>query len=377
MAEQDRAPNLTGVYSDNPFAANQRGISGLERNYANQRAASNLAGGRIPGGPAGINDSGGAYWRQVQNDELSGTRLNRLLDRGGAYIQGARSRVGRAAAARGSFNTNQAIAEGEAAAIERAGEFAMQEAEAFGRAAGQNQDAFNQYRIAQERNLTDIQTADIGAGATIASAQIRVSGDLIQQDRDQRWRDRDREDQQEMDRERRGWDVEDRDMDYAFRDREREDQQQHDFDTLAEADRMNTGRQILDFVLSNPDLLNDPAAIEGFSNVVYDLFPSLRPRTTPGAAGRPANATSTPMGNSSRPPTNPNPTRPSAPDPNGVTAGPAPSPAQPPDTRPGGMTSPRINTRGRGGGGAGPTSYRTMRNMMDAARNNRVQPGRI
>jgi hypothetical protein len=166
-----------------------------------------------------------------------------------------------------------------------------------------------------------------------------------------------------MDRERRGWDVEDRDIDYEFRDREREDQQQHDFDTLAEADRMNAANRVLDFVLGNPDLLNDPAAIEGFNNMLYELFPNLRPRTTPGnggsstSAGRPANATSTPMGGGGgRPTGNPTP----APDPSGVTAGPAPTGSAPPPRPTGSPTGPDGMPRNNRGAR---NTYRSMRNM--------------
>lgn len=389
---QDETPNLTGQFGQNPFAAHTRGISDLERNYAQQRNMG--TGGRGPGGwgnqvsggPAGLRDSG-AYWREVQGNELVTNQLRDVLNRGGSYIQGARMRAGRAASARGAFNTNQAIAEAESAAIERGGELAMQQADAFGRAAQQNQDAFNQYRLAQERNLTDIQTADIGAGATIASAQIRVSGDLIQQERDQRWRTSERESEQNW---RSTENQRDRDQQTRLQDDEQDFRATHDMNVLRESRRLDAGNLLLTTFLGNPDLWGDPTALNGMRNMLAEEFPELfgpnagsSTTTTVRSSSNPtpANVNSqqigaTPSGGSSG--TNrygSSGTRNPSVEFSGVTAGPyVPPPEQ--DARPGGMSGPPRVRGGGGGGRAGATSYGTMRNLIEAARNNRVQVGR-
>jgi len=354
---------LTGPYA-NPLASNPQPISNIERVFQQRRsqAQANLGQGRGAGlqvwnGPAGLNDAG-AHWRNVQDNELSGTRLAGLLDRGGSYIQGARSRVGRAAAARGAFNTNQALAEGEAAAIDRAGEFAMQEANAFGTAAQQNQDAFNQMRIAQEGNETNIATASISAGATIGAAQIRASTDLIQQDRDNRWRDRDRDTRRGQDRDDanrdRGWGVEDRDS-----------RQNHDINVLREGERINNGARLQDFIVANPDLWSNPTAMQGFRNLMAELFPagspiggsgSVRPPGTP--PGPPASVSGQSFGNQGRPTGGGN----AAPNPIGMPSSSMAGTAQAPPM-PAGLpgAAPRNRSGSMAAGGRVPLGYRNRR----------------
>lgn len=117
--------------------------------------------------PAGITSNQAGITRQVQGDELAGTHMEALGRGDNRILQQARARGVRAGASRGGINSNLAAAGGEEAWLNAAGDVAMQQAGAYGAAAGQNLDSLRQQRMSAEGNQTSIRVADIGAGASM------------------------------------------------------------------------------------------------------------------------------------------------------------------------------------------------------------------
>lgn len=102
--------------------------------------------------PAGISGAANrAYTREVQPNELSGNQLNQLTAQNSPYIQQARMQAQAAANARGLGNSSYAMGNAQGAAIRAAQPFAMQQAQAYGDAAGQNLQYLNQNLSDQAR----------------------------------------------------------------------------------------------------------------------------------------------------------------------------------------------------------------------------------
>jgi len=120
--------------------------------------------------PPGMTSSGEGYTRQVQGNELAGTHMEELGRGDNRILQQARQRGVMAGASRGGINSNLAAAGGEQAWLDAAGQVAMQQAGAYGTAAGQNLDSLRQQRMSAEGNAAQIQSADIGAGASMYGA---------------------------------------------------------------------------------------------------------------------------------------------------------------------------------------------------------------
>jgi hypothetical protein len=200
-----------------------------------------------------------------------------------------------------------------------------------------------------------------------------VSGDLIQQERDQRWRTSEREADQRF---RSSENQLDREHQMRLQDDEQAFRAEHDLNVMRESNSLQASNLLLTTFLSNPDLWNDPTALSGLQNVLSQIFPNLfRPNvgtsttaaTGPASNPAPANVNSqqigaTPSGGTTAGRYGSSGTRNPSIDPGGVTAGPY-VPPQRPDARPGGMSGPSGPRGGRGGA----ASYVGMRNQMQAA----------
>ena len=116
--------------------------------------------------PAGLSAGEHGYTREVQGNELASTHMEALGKADNRVLQQARQRGVAAGASRGGMNSNLAAAGGEAAWLDAAGNVAMQQAGAYGTAAGQNLDSVRQQRIASEGNATQIASSEIGAAAS-------------------------------------------------------------------------------------------------------------------------------------------------------------------------------------------------------------------
>lgn len=144
------------------------GESAMDRQLRQIRPYDERVGnGPLPPGIRGAANA--AYVRTPQSDELSTTRLNAMLAGNSPYITGARQRGIEQSNSRGLLNSAAAAGNAERAAISAAQPFALQEAEAFGSAASDNQQYLNQLALAaQERS-----TAEQNAAASRAAASER------------------------------------------------------------------------------------------------------------------------------------------------------------------------------------------------------------
>lgn len=138
-----------------------------------------IGGGALPPGIQGTANR--AYTRQVQPDELSGNQITGLLSQANPYIANARQRGMEQAASRGLLNSSASAGAAERSAIEAAAPLALQQAGAFGTAAGQNLDALNQMGLAQLQAASANQTAGMAANAAIEQANIGRLGALERQ----------------------------------------------------------------------------------------------------------------------------------------------------------------------------------------------------
>jgi hypothetical protein len=134
--------------------------------------------GALPAGFRGAQNR--AYVREVQPDELSGNRITGLLDANNPYITNARRRGTEQAGSRGNINSSMAAGAAERSAIEAASPLALQEAGAFGTAAGQNLEYLNQMALEGARD-------DRAEWDRIAAmeASARAGGDRLQMQREQ------------------------------------------------------------------------------------------------------------------------------------------------------------------------------------------------
>jgi hypothetical protein len=117
--------------------------------------------------PSGITSGDQGYTRMVQPNELASTHMEQLGRGDNRILQQARARGVRAGASRGGINSNLAAAGGEEAWLGAAGDVAMQQAGAYGTAAGQNLSSLANQRISAEGNQTSETVAGIGAGASM------------------------------------------------------------------------------------------------------------------------------------------------------------------------------------------------------------------
>jgi hypothetical protein len=126
---------------------------------------------------AGIQGTDGrSYTRNVGQSEVATNHLNDMLSGNSKYIQNARQRGIESAARRGLMNSSIAAGNAERAAIESASPFAMQAADAYGRAQTENLGYLNQ-NLMQERDIANevlkermAAEAQAGAGRDIAAA---------------------------------------------------------------------------------------------------------------------------------------------------------------------------------------------------------------
>jgi hypothetical protein len=143
--------------------------------------------------PPGLNSGDAGFTRQVQANELAGTHMEELGRGDNRILQQARTRGVRQGASRGGINSNLAAAGGEEAWLNAAGDVAMQQAGAYGTAAGQNLDSLRQQRMSAEGNQAQITSADIGANASIygADRDFEAARERNVLDRDRMAQDRD------------------------------------------------------------------------------------------------------------------------------------------------------------------------------------------
>jgi hypothetical protein len=129
--------------------------------------------------PQGIQGSANrAYTRDVTQNELSGNQMTGLLAQGGQYIGNARQRGLEQAASRGLLNSSAASGSAERAAIEAAMPMALQQANAYEQAAGQNLQYLNQYLSNDQNNSAQLNAAQMAAGAQSASDWARAQSAL-------------------------------------------------------------------------------------------------------------------------------------------------------------------------------------------------------
>lgn len=157
-----------------------------------------IGSGGLPPGIQGTADK--AYTRSVQPNELSQNQLTGLLAQNGTYIQNARQQGLAQAQSRGLLNSSAASGSAQRSAIEGAAPFALQDAQAFGAAAGQNQDALNQMALQQANAAASLNAANAASAGQAEAArlqaasalqrqreQLAFSGEQNQLDRQQQW----------------------------------------------------------------------------------------------------------------------------------------------------------------------------------------------
>lgn len=209
--------------------------------------------------PQGISGNPLGYTRQVQGDELSQNQLTGMLDEGGRYITSARGRGQRLAASRGMLNSSAAAAASEASAIDAAAPFALQDAQTYAQAAGQNLDSLGRQRISQEGNETSILSASIGANASMYNTDI--GADLTREGRDF---------EREMTQGERDWRTGERIGDQDWRSGESELDRQFGRDQGNQSFRMTLGGGILASLINDPDYFRDPQGAIGAFETWYD-----------------------------------------------------------------------------------------------------------
>jgi len=113
--------------------------------------------------------------RTVQDNELVGDHLSKLLDGNSSYILNARRRGAELSNRRGQFTSNLFAGASERAAIEASMPIATADAQAYRDAAGQNLAARNQNAIANIQRASSLDTALLGSRTSIAMANLDAS----------------------------------------------------------------------------------------------------------------------------------------------------------------------------------------------------------
>lgn len=128
--------------------------------------------------PAGIQGSGNrAYTRDVQGNELSQNQMNQITSQNSPLMRNARMQGARLANSRGMLNSSMAGEASQNAVIQNAMPMALQDAQAYQTAAGQNLQYLNQRDIA---NMQDSTQREAAASASLA-AQMEMEGALQRQ----------------------------------------------------------------------------------------------------------------------------------------------------------------------------------------------------
>ena len=156
----------------NPYGQPYTGPGGYNPNDPYDPRVGN---GALPPGIQGTQNR--AYTRSVQDNELSGSRLTRMLQEDGDYVRMAKLGADERSNEQGQFMTSMASGAAHRAAIEAAAPFAMQEAGAFGTTASENMGALN------ARQLADMEYSSRQAGydSQRAIAQGEQEGALQRQ----------------------------------------------------------------------------------------------------------------------------------------------------------------------------------------------------
>lgn len=128
--------------------------------------------------PQGIQGSGNrAYTRDVQGNELSQNQMNQITSQNSPLMRNARMQGARLANSRGMLNSSMAGEASQNAVIQNAMPMALQDAQAYQTAAGQNLQYLNQRDIA---NMQDSTQREAAASASLA-AQMEMEGALQRQ----------------------------------------------------------------------------------------------------------------------------------------------------------------------------------------------------
>lgn len=134
-----------------------------------------IGNGALPGGIYGARNR--AYTRDVQGAELAQNQFNNITSQGGPLMRNAAMQGDRRANARGMLNSSMAAESAQNAVIEAAMPMALQDAQAYQTAAGQNLQYLNQRDIENMQNET--QNASINA--SIRGAELSNEGALQRQ----------------------------------------------------------------------------------------------------------------------------------------------------------------------------------------------------
>lgn len=129
-----------------------------------------------------------AITRDVQGNELSGNQLNALIQGDSQYIRNARLSAREAAADRGMLMSSVAAGASQRAAIDAAQPFAMQQADAYGRAASENMAARNTDAQADQGQFRDMAARDIALRAQMEDASLGRQFSAGQAAQEQSWR---------------------------------------------------------------------------------------------------------------------------------------------------------------------------------------------
>lgn len=234
---------------------------------------------RIGGGalPQGIYGAGNrAYVRNVQDPELSQTQMQNITSQNSPLMRQARMQGARQAGARGMLNSSMASESSQNAVIQNAMPMALQDAQAYQEAAGQNLQYLNQRDIA---NMQDA-TQNAGYASQIQSQELANLGQLQRQRENLAYEGEQAElgrrygfqmeglqNQFGAERDYRnyGFDVDRMDREYSYDDR----RSQRNFMMDQAANNWDRDRDRRDFIFQNTFLqnLDDP---EGFDVRIND-----------------------------------------------------------------------------------------------------------
>lgn len=130
----------------------------------------------------------GAVTRGVQANELSSQRLNEMISGNSQYIRNARLAAAERASDSGMLMSSVAAGASQRAAIDAAQPFAMQEAEAYGRAASENMAAQNADNLADQGQFRDMAARDIALRAQMEDASLGRQFQSGMASNEQAWR---------------------------------------------------------------------------------------------------------------------------------------------------------------------------------------------
>lgn len=129
-----------------------------------------------------------AITRDVQGNELSSNQLNDIIRGNSQYIRNAQLGAREQAAERGMLMSSVGIGAAQRAAIDAAQPFAMQQADAYGRAASENMAARNTDAQADQGQYRDMAARDIALRAQMEDASLGRQFSAGQAAQEQLWR---------------------------------------------------------------------------------------------------------------------------------------------------------------------------------------------